>query len=180
MRSLLLATIALTLVGCSTFQRTTVTDTSLPNDATITVVPFGPPTKVLSYDGPTEALGATFAARIADELGKRGRPAQVSTTPAVSATVVRGRLLRIDGGSHAKRFWLGFGAGRATLSAEGTVTRPGSVALATFREDRSASGTAELGFAGDQYLIDKCLDALAEDVASMIDTGHYREVPVDE
>lgn len=54
------------------------------------------------------------------------------------------------------------------------------LALASFRERRSASGSLELGFAGDQYLIEKCLDALAEDVAAMIDTGHYRETAVDD
>ncbi len=181
MRRLPLAAIALALVACgATSQRSGVTNASLPNDATITIVPFAPPTSVVSYDGPTDALGATFAARIAAELGKRGRSAQVGADPAASATVVRGRLLRINGGSRAKRFWLGFGAGRATLSADGTVTRPGGAALASFRERRSASGGPELGFAGDQYLIEKCLDALAEDVAAMIDTGHYREAPIDE
>jgi hypothetical protein len=91
------------------------------------------------------------------------------------AAIVRGRILRIDGGSHAKRFWLGFGAGRASFSAEGTVTRPDGKLIGAFRERRSSSGEAQLGFARDATLLRRCLNVLGSDIAQMIDSGTYRE-----
>jgi hypothetical protein len=88
---------------------------------------------------------------------------------------VRGRILDVDGGSRALRFWIGFGAGAARLVAEGTLARTDGTLVASFRDGRSSSGAAELGLASDVSLVDKCLHAVAHDIAQMIDTGQYRE-----
>jgi hypothetical protein len=144
----------------------------------IAVVVFEPPKTVESYDTPAAELGQTFSTEIVNRLKADGHVASVAAAdapPPSAGLLVRGRLLRVNGGSHAVRFWIGLGAGRASVSAEGTVTRADGTELATFRERRSASGEAELGFSGDQYLVEKCLRVLAGDIAEMIDTGSYRQ-----
>src|SRR5262245_11006792 len=90
----------------------------------VTVVPCGPPVSARSWDEPTDRLGGEMARAIVAELQRLGHLAAVAPEHAEPKgdKIVRGRLLRVNGGSRAKRFWLGFGGGRASLSAEGTVT----------------------------------------------------------
>jgi hypothetical protein len=144
----------------------------------IMVVPFGPPTSVVSWDEPTDRLGAEMARAIVAELQQLGHVAVVvpEHQEPQGDKIVRGRLLRVNGGSRAKRFWLGFGGGRASLSAEGTVTWKDGADVARFRERRSASGEGEANLlSSNSTLVDKCLRVLARDIATMIDTGKYRE-----
>jgi uncharacterized protein DUF4410/lipopolysaccharide assembly LptE-like protein len=150
-----------------------VTQALLAPDASINVLPFAPAA------GASTPLGSDFAARVVEELRRRGRSAELANEAIPGIATVSGRLLSVDGGSRAKRFWIGMGAGRASVSAEGTITRPDGTTLATFRERRSSSGEAELGFAGDEYLVAKCMRALAEDVADMVVSGSYRQIDLD-
>jgi hypothetical protein len=174
------AAVALLLVAAACGAPPRVTQAPLAPDAAITVLPFAPPASVTDYPISATALGGDFATRVVEELRRRGRAAELADEAVAGASTVSGQLLRVDGGSHAKRFWIGLGAGRASVSAEGTVTRPDGTTLATFRERRSSSGEAELGFAGDEYLVAKCMRALAEDVADMVVSGSYRQIDLDE
>src|SRR5262249_61093184 len=139
MRPTLLAALLVAAVACGT-SPPRVTSAPLASDVPITVVPFAPAGSVVSYDTSTATLGSDFAADVVEELRRRGRTAQFASEPVADTTTAAGRLTRRDAGSHAARFWLGFGAGRASVSAEGSVTRPDGTVLATFRERRSASG----------------------------------------
>ncbi len=144
----------------------------------IAVAPFDVgAAEVVSYNLPYEELGRELAADIAVELRERGHESDVvsGARPPANGAVVRGRIVRIDGGSYALRFWIGLGAGRAQLAVEGTVERADGTKLASFRVRRSSSGEAQLGFANDHFLVQKCRRVLAGDIAEMVDTGQYRE-----
>jgi hypothetical protein len=171
------------LVGCSGGRAPVASPVAPPAASErISVIAFDGPTSVVSYEERTEGLGREFAAEIVDHLRRANYTANVVEADDVPADglVVRGRLLRVNGGSRALRFWVGLGAGRASVSAEGTVSRADGPAIAAFRDRRSTSGEAELGLAKDRGLVDKCLRVLAQDVAKMITSGKYREQPLGE
>ena len=144
----------------------------------IAVAPFDvSAAHVVSYDLPYEELGRELAADIAVELRQRGHESEVvsGATPPANGAVVRGRIVRVNGGSRALRFWIGLGAGRAQLAVEGTVEQADGTKLASFRAQRSSSGEAQMGVVNDHFLVGKCRRVLAGDIAEMIDTGRYRE-----
>ena len=147
----------------------------LPADAPITVVAFAVEPSGVHYEGSVDAMGLALAGQIADTLRRRGRNAQVASTPPVEGNgiIVRGRITTIDGGSRATRFWVGFGAGGASVAAEGEVVRADGTQVAPFKAVRSSSGMADM-FGGDSpVLVDKCVRAVAEDIAEMVATSHY-------
>jgi hypothetical protein len=166
------------LVGCGDPARGPVVPGPRLSGAAIAVAPFdGSAAEVVSYDLPYQELGRELATEIAVELRRRGHESDVvsGATPQGTGAVVRGRIVRINGGSRALRFWIGLGAGRAQLAVEGTVEQADGTRLASFRVQRSSSGEAQLGVANDHFLVEKCRRVLAGDVAEMIDTGQYRE-----
>jgi uncharacterized protein DUF4410 len=171
--------IGLTLwVGCGEPARGPVVPGPRLDGGAIAVAPFdSSAAEVVSYDLPYQELGRDLAADIAAELRRRGHESDVvpGAIPPADGAVVRGRIVRINGGSRALRFWIGLGAGRAQLAVEGTVERADGTKLASFRVQRSSSGEAQLGVASDYFLVEKCRRVLAGDVAEMIDTGQYRE-----
>ena len=83
--------------------------------------------------------------------------------------VVRGKVLEMDPGSKAARYWAGFGAGAARTKIEGEIVdaHTGEV-LARFTQERR-SGVGVMG--GDyQELMQRNLNAIGEDVAAILKT----------
>jgi hypothetical protein len=81
------------------------------------------------------------------------------------ALVVRGRVLEMDPGSRAARYWGGFGAGAARTKLEGEVVdaASGRVLLRFTQERRSG-----VGMAGGKYvnLMQRNLTAIGEDLGA--------------
>lgn len=81
--------------------------------------------------------------------------------------VIRGKVLIMDPGSKAARYWAGFGAGAAKAKIEGEIVdaKSGDV-LAKFTQERR-SGVGMMG--GDyQELMQRNLNAIGEDVANIL------------
>ena len=81
--------------------------------------------------------------------------------------VIRGKVLEIDPGSKAARYWAGFGAGAAKARVSGEIVdaKSGQV-MARFTQERR-SGVGMMG--GDyQKLIQGNLKAIGEDVANIL------------
>jgi hypothetical protein len=84
---------------------------------------------------------------------------------AAGALLVRGRILEMDPGSRAARYWGGFGAGAARTKLEGEVVdaASGRVLLRFTQERRSG-----VGMAGGKYdkLLQRNLAAIGEDLGA--------------
>jgi hypothetical protein len=90
------------------------------------------------------------------------RPAKTSDT-----LIIRGKVVAMDPGSKAARYWAGFGAGAAKAKIEGEIVdaKSGAV-LARFTQERR-SGVGAMG--GDyQELMQRNLNAIGEDVAAIL------------
>ena len=81
--------------------------------------------------------------------------------------LIRGKVLAMDPGSKAARYWAGFGAGAAKAKIEGEIVDARSgVVLARFTQERR-SGVGMMG--GDyQELMQRNLNAIGEDVANIL------------
>lgn len=81
--------------------------------------------------------------------------------------LVRGRVLTMDPGSRAARYWAGFGAGAARAEVEGEIVdaSTGKV-LVRFRQERRSG----VGMAGGDYvkLMQRNLRTIGEDVALIL------------
>ena len=91
-----------------------------------------------------------FRAALVQRLSEAGGFAEVlaldeGEIPA-NSLVVEGRFTVLNPGNRAKRYWGGFGAGKAKVCIEGRVLNPEGEELATFADCRS--GTGMLSFAG--------------------------------
>jgi hypothetical protein len=82
--------------------------------------------------------------------------------PPAGAIVVEGEFVSIDPGSRAKRYFVGFGAGKSGVGVTGTVKDAGGELLAEFNH-RKHSG---IGIGGGDYV--KFLSDDTEDVAKDI------------
>lgn len=81
--------------------------------------------------------------------------------------IIRGKVVELDPGSKAARYWAGFGAGAARAKIEGEIVdaKSGQV-LARFTQERR-SGVGVMG--GDyQELMQRNLNAVGEDIANML------------
>ena len=81
--------------------------------------------------------------------------------------IIRGKVLAMDPGSKAARYWAGFGAGAARAKLEGEIVdaKSGDV-LARFTQERR-SGVGVMG--GDyQELMQRNLNAVGKDVANIL------------
>ncbi len=81
--------------------------------------------------------------------------------------VIRGKVITLDPGSKAARYWAGFGAGAARAKIEGEIrdAKSGEV-LAKFTQERR-SGVGVMG--GDyQELMQRNLNAVGKDVANIL------------
>jgi hypothetical protein len=87
--------------------------------------------------------------------------------PEGGALVVRGKILKMDPGSQAARYWAGFGAGAAKteVTAEVIDARTGDVLLRFHQERRS--GVGSLGGGYDQ-LLDRNLWTIGKDLGDVL------------
>lgn len=81
--------------------------------------------------------------------------------------IIRGKVVTMDPGSKAARYWAGFGAGAAKAKIEGEIVDAKSKkVLARFVQERR-SGVGMMG--GDyQELMQRNLNAIGEDVANIL------------
>ncbi len=122
------------------------------------------PTKQVLAD-----VAGPFAEGLRGEL--RGKAVEVGQAGGAgegkAALVVRGKVLEMDPGNRAARYWGGFGAGaaRAHLSGEVVDSETGKVLLRFEQERRSG-----VGVAGGDYLklMQRSLRAIGEDLALIL------------
>jgi hypothetical protein len=81
--------------------------------------------------------------------------------------IIRAKVLELDPGSRAARYWAGFGAGAARVKIEGEIVeaRSGAVLARFTQERRSGVGVAGGGY---QELLQRDLNATGEDVANIL------------
>ena len=142
-------------------------------DTKVTVLEFSQEGAAIRFNAPHDTFGLMVAEEIAAGLRASGHDAEAVPAGArpASGTVVTGRVTRIDAGSRALRYMVGFGAGAAKFGIEGKVVDAGGKELGTFSHERwSGFGI----FGGNSVsLVQKCLRTVGLDVAKMIDTGVY-------
>jgi hypothetical protein len=142
-------------------------------DTTTTPLPprddstFAPTTLVLKTS--TEM----FASGIREQFKEAKLPIVVAEPDASSRTskpgvlVVTGKVTKMEPGSRAKRYWVGFGAGKSIVEIAGDVVDGGSgKVLARFRHAR-ASGIGVFGGDYQKFLSDDTRE-VGEDVGKML------------
>jgi hypothetical protein len=82
------------------------------------------------------------------------------------AILVSGKFIEMDPGSRAKRYFVGFGAGKSGVTVEGSVKGPDGAMLATFKQRR----IGVMGVAGGDSMGKLRSDAknIAEDIAKFL------------
>ena len=122
--------------------------------------------KTIQASGP-KLLSSSFATKLAG-LGtfKDVREDDGSPLPS-DALVIEGRFTQLDPGSKAKRYWVGFGAGRSGTEVEGSVLDARGNTLATFKQKR----IAVMGVGGGDYVKKMTSDcrSIGEDIAVFLD-----------
>ena len=92
---------------------------------------------------------------------------EVMTKKSSDTLLIRGKVLAMDPGSKAKRYWAGFGAGAARAQIEGEIVdaKSGTVRVRFTQERRSG-----VGMMGGDYesLMQRNLNAIGEDVANIL------------
>ena len=86
--------------------------------------------------------------------------------PPADAIVVDGKFTEMDPGSRAKRYFVGFGAGKSGVMVEGSVKASDGTVLATFRQRR----VGVMGVGGGDSM-EKLVDdtkAIGEDIAKFL------------
>lgn len=121
---------------------------------------YEPMKKVLasSTEGFVQGLRGSVDAKVSvDEKPARG----------ADTLIIRGKVVTMDPGSKAARYWAGFGAGAAKAKIEGEIVDAKTrEVLARFTQERR-SGVGMMG--GDyQELMQRNLNAIGEDVAKLL------------
>jgi hypothetical protein len=122
--------------------------------------------KTIKASGPT-ALAEKFVSTL-KSLGPYGNvtAADASAGPPAGALVVEGKFTKLDPGSRAKRYLVGFGAGKSTVAVSGTVKDSAGATLATFSQQRHGA----MGFAGGDSVGKLLADSknIGEDIAKFL------------
>ena len=134
-----------------------VEDVKLPEESDNT---YEPVKKVLA--SATEGFVQGLRGSVEPKVDIQAKPKKSADT-----LVIRGKVLAMDPGSKAKRYWAGFGAGAARAQLEGEIVdaKTGAV-LARFTQERR-SGVGVMG-GGYQELMQRNLNAIGEDVANIL------------
>jgi hypothetical protein len=131
--------------------------------------------QVTSYNEPTNTFGMEIAQKISEALREAGANAEAVPPGASQGTgaTVAGQVTKIDGGSRALRYFVGFGAGATKFAVRGKVLRGDGQVLGEFADERR-SGFGMFG--GDTAtLTHRCVREVGSDIANMITTGEYRQ-----
>jgi len=122
--------------------------------------------KTIKSEGPK-----VLAEQFVTTLKERGPYTTVSSTDVDTAApagsiVVEGKFTTIDPGSRAKRYFVGFGAGKSTVSVSGTVKDSTGAVLATFSQTRHGV----MGMGGGDSLGKLLADSrnIGEDIAEFL------------
>jgi hypothetical protein len=139
-----------------------------PFDASATPLPeeddntYAPVKNVLARTAPP------FVEGLSGELGKPSASVgEKGQKAGAGALVVRGKVVTMDPGSKAARYWGGFGAGAARTELQGEVVDGGSgKVLLRFHQERRSG----VGLVGGDYekLMDRNLRAIGEDLAGVL------------
>jgi hypothetical protein len=121
----------------------------------------------IQKEGP-EMLAAEFVARLT-KLGFYTKVSVIDASASVppEAIVVEGKFLKIDPGSRAARYFVGFGAGKSTVQVEGIVKDGTGKTLAEFSQRRFGA----MGVGGGDSLEKLTSDAksIGKDIAEFLD-----------
>lgn len=147
----------------------------LPSSTQVFMVPFtagddvkgdSDETKKMKVDGPG-MLASHFSARL-KELGPFTTVSALAagTSPAADALLVDGKFTEIDPGSRAKRYLVGFGAGKSGVTVQGAVKSADGKVLATFQQRR----VGVMGVAGGNSMDKLTSDTrdIGEDIAKFL------------
>lgn len=115
--------------------------------------------------GPSR-LAEAFVSRLA-QLGSFSdvRVLEEGEAAPAEAIVVSGAFTQLDPGNRAKRYWVGFGAGKSGVEVEGRVERGGET-LAEFRQKRIAV-MGVTGGSSEKKLAADC-ENIGEDIAEFL------------
>jgi hypothetical protein len=129
--------------------------------------------KMMQEQGP-KMLAEHFVAKL-KELGPFTdvASAEAGSGGVADALVVDGKFTGIDPGSQAKRYLVGFGAGKSSVSVSGTLTAPDGTRLATFAQRR----IGVMGVAGGDSLQKLLSDtkSIGEDLAKFVSAWANRK-----
>jgi len=89
-----------------------------------------------------------------------------SATPPAGAIVVEGKFTEMDPGSRAKRYLVGYGAGKSGVTAEGSVKTADGTLLATFQQRRI--GTMGIGGGDSMKKLTSDTENIGEDLAKFL------------
>ncbi|MGH0033122.1 MAG: DUF4410 domain-containing protein [Myxococcota bacterium] len=139
----------------------------------VSVVEFDMEGAWVKYPEDFESFGLVVAEEIAGQLRDLGHNAEAVPIGGAHTghVVVTGRVLKIDAGSRAARYWVGYGAGAAVFGVEGTVTMADGGEAGTFLHERRSGWGA---FGGNSVsLVQKCVRAVGRDVAHTVHERSY-------
>jgi hypothetical protein len=122
------------------------------------------------YSGPSTQVGMKFAEMLAARLTRLGYKATAvpAGTPLAGELRITGHILEVDGGSAAKRFFVGYGAGRSEFDVIGRVTRADGSVVGEFTESRAGGGWGEEG------AIENAMERTINVIGRMVYTGNYQ------
>lgn len=173
--AVLVGPLLMILGSCTNFpedQEVTVDRGAPRNFATdklVTIREFRLETEARRYDGPPEWVGVEIAQEIANRLRRMGVAARAADEGDEDGEIrIRGRIVRLDGGSKAARNWAP-GAGGAWVGISGEAFSASGERIGRFStERRSARGGSYL------RVVETCVQAVAEDVAKMVASNRYQ------
>ena len=133
-------------------------------------------TKTMQADGP-RMLSERFVVKLKEFGPFADVLALDSGSPAPDAAlVVDGKFSELDPGSRAKRYFVGFGAGKSGVTVEGSVKTASGTLLATFEQRH----IGVMGVAGGDSLGKLAADAraIAEDLTKFLSSWAKGKAPV--
>jgi hypothetical protein len=115
--------------------------------------------------------GRTLGDEFVSQLKKLGPFSEVSLladdgAPPADAIVVEGKFKEIDPGSAAKRYFVGYGAGKSGVKVEGTIKKGDGTVLATFNQRRV--GVMSGGYKDSMGKLMSDTVSIGEDIAKLL------------
>jgi hypothetical protein len=123
--------------------------------------------KTIVQDGP-KFLAERFVATLKEQGPYTSVAFEESAAPASRGLTVEGKFTKVDPGSRAKRYFVGFGAGKSTVAVEGAVKGPDGGLIATFTQQRHGVMGMGGGDSRDKLLSDS--KEIGADIAKFVST----------
>lgn len=167
--------LAATLAGCTgTTVRPSNTQQIVPKTYTVAVVG-----KITASDELWSTYTIDARRQFVSELNASRAFSQVSDSPpppGARVVLVTGQITEVDRGSPAARFLVGFGAGRAHITADFQLTDASGASLGTYSVRKTYAGGAGIGGAGFldmEDLAQKLGNEAANSLAGWAKTGQF-------